>query len=58
MEEVKQEEKEKPKQDFNLVEIPTGKQLAIQDKDGDVLSLEYCIVWCMNEITKLKKTVG
>ena len=56
--ETKQEVKEEPKQEYNLVEVPTGKALAIETKDGDLWDMNYAVVYLLNEVAKLKRTVG
>lgn len=51
------EDKKETKEDYNLVEVPTGKAIAIQTKDGELWSNEYAIVYLLNEVSALKKLV-
>lgn len=52
------EVKEEQKEAYNLVKVPTGETLAIQDEEGNILSFEYAIVYLLNELKKIKKLIG
>lgn len=43
--------------DYSLVEIPTGKALMIQDKDGTIISFEEQIVDISNRLARLEREV-
>jgi len=56
--EEKQEKKEEQKEEYSLIEVPTGRALAIQNKEGEILTFEELIVSLANRLAKLEKLVG
>ena len=40
--------------EYKLVEVPTGSQVAIQTPEGEVLTLEEAIAELLNNVNKIK----
>lgn len=56
MTEEKQEKKEKI-EEYSLVEVPTGSQLAIRKPDGSLISTEFALVEILNVLHKLERVL-
>lgn len=48
---------EKPKDEYVLVEVPTGSALAVQKPDGNVISNEQAVVEILNIVKDIKKAI-
>jgi len=49
---------EEKKKQYELVEVPTQHQLAVQTPEGETISVEQLMVHIANEIIEVKKVVG
>jgi len=47
----------KPKEEYKLVEVPTGSALAFQTPEGEIFTMEQLLVQLANEIREVKKAV-
>jgi len=48
---------EKNKEEYSLVEVPTGSAIAIQMPDGKVITQEQAMVTILNDLYEIKKQV-
>lgn len=53
-----EKEESKEKQEYVLVEVPTGSAIAIGTPDGRNLSIELALVEILNKLDNIEKQVG
>ena len=54
---VEKEVSEEKKDEYKLVEVPTGSAIAIQMPDGSVIAQEQATVIILNDLYEIKKQV-
>lgn len=57
MTDEKEKKETKPKQEVELVEVPTGSALAFKLPDGTIVNSEQYLVWIGNLVHKISKAL-
>jgi hypothetical protein len=53
-----EEKKEIKKEEYTLVEVPTGSALAIQRPDETIMTTEFALVEILNKLDKIERQVA